>query len=138
MQITTFRGALGKLLFDLAAAVQMEGSHANKEWQQLNVRGSAQKPEPLKAQRGQEGPWAPGPTPQKPEHLPARRLLPLPVLCPQDAHACPAWDTQPLLTFPQFPARAESSSGTCTFPLSKWGREEPGGASVQVGTASRG
>ena len=33
----------------------MEGSHANKECSSEMSGGSAQKPEPLKAQRGQEG-----------------------------------------------------------------------------------
>ena len=58
MQIITFYVALEKLLFDLPAAVFTEGSHANKEYSSKMSGGSAQKPEPLKGRRGQEGPWA--------------------------------------------------------------------------------
>lgn len=50
--------ALEKLLFDLAAAVLMEGSHANKECSGKMSGSSARKPEPLEGQGGQEGPWA--------------------------------------------------------------------------------
>ena len=46
MQIITFYVALEKLLFDLPAAVLMEGSHANRERGSKMSGGSARKPEP--------------------------------------------------------------------------------------------
>ena len=82
--------ALEKLLFDLTAAVLMEGSHANKECSHKMSGSSAQKPEPLEGQGGQEGPWALIRLPENQStFLPAATSCSS-VLCPQDALRLPS------------------------------------------------
>lgn len=69
---------------------QMEGSHANKECGSEMSGGSAQKPEPLKAQRGQEGPWALIRLPKNQSTCPPAAASCPSVLCPQDALRLPS------------------------------------------------
>ena len=109
--------------------------------QQRNVRGLS--PE-ARAPEGSEGPGGalgPYPTPQKPEHLPARRrLLPFCSLssgrsasAQRGTHSPPGTLPTPLpgrraaLCTPPSPAEPGPGDGS-----------EPGGASVQVGAAPRG
>lgn len=101
---------------------QMEGSHANKECSSEMSGGSAQKPEPLKAQRGQEGPWALIRLPKNQSTCPPAAASCPSVLCPQDALRLPSMGHTALLG--PFPHPCQGGEQLCVphLPLLSQGR----------------